>query len=530
MSEVKKFVLSAFVVFLLAACNTNELEFDNIQIQPITGVYALPLGEISYTMRQLIEEEQDGELELEEDSTSLLTFIYRDTISYAIDNEFVNITDISQSGIVTVPQELTPGTAVPLSQSFTLTYDAQGNEELDSVFYNSGTVSIVTTSTAPGALSYSYEIVNTRSVATDASLTLNGNLNGAGTDTQTSSLVGYKTTLNNNNEFTINFTGTINLGVAETLTGNEELRFDVTYANQTFSIVYGKFGQDTVQFGNQTLDISFFNDLGEEGLIFGNPIMKFDFQNEFGIPISVDFSGINGSDGGGGTQTFLGGSITREPLPEIASPDADSPGTIAESTIEINRGNSSIVSLFATSPSELMFDVKGISNMQNPNQINFVQPGNSIEAAIEIEIPLEIQLQNLQKTLYYSLGDGLDTENVDSAFVRIYTENELPFSGILEMEIQDIDSNTLYTSDETVVLNSPFININGFVTDANGVANDLYLSQAGVDALAVGAYLVLKVTLNTPTSLTSRNIYVKVLADYELLIRVGVGGKVNIDL
>lgn len=533
MSTVKKIVFATLAVTVLAACNIDQLEFDNLKIEPITGIYALPLGNIRYTMRQLIEEEGDSELELVEDSTSLLTFFYRDTISYAIDNEFVNIPDIVQSSTIAVPTVpvTEPRTQIITSPPLSLNYEAEGGEELDSVFYSTGDISIVTTSTIDGVINYSYEIVNTKTVNGNQPMVISGTLdnNVSTTDTRQQSLVGYKTTLGANNEFTINFSATATLGATDSWSNNEEILFEITYANQTFSIVYGKFGQDTVQVGSQVLDITFFDNFGEEGLAFGNPTMKFDFENEFGIPIAMDFSQISGSDGNGGTRTYLKGSIT-ENLPEIAGADPSNPGTPVQSLIEINKGNSSIVGLFGTSPNRLRFDIKGISNLNDPNQVNFVQPGNKIEGTVEIEIPLTIRLENLEKKLYYSLGDGLDTDNVDSAFVRINTKNELPFSGTLQLEIQDADSNALYTADEQIVLNAPFININGFVTDPSGSTEDIALSPAGVEALATGAFLVLNVSLSTPTSQTSRDIFVKVLADYALEINVGVGGRVNIDL
>lgn len=157
MSTVKKFVLIAIVGILYTSCNSNELEFDNIDVDDLTGVFVFPLGSTSYTMRELIEDQQDAELNLIEDSTSFLTLNYSDTISYSIDGEFVQIDDITQNGIVTVPASNT-GTdiTIPLNQNFTLVYEPQNDEDLDSIFYNTGDLTVVTTSTLPGVLDFTY--------------------------------------------------------------------------------------------------------------------------------------------------------------------------------------------------------------------------------------------------------------------------------------------------------------------------------------------------------------------------------------
>lgn len=529
MSTVKKFVLIALAVIVFASCNTNELEFDNIDVEDISGIFVFPLGQTSYTMRELIEDQEDAELTLQEDSTSLLTLYYTENISYAIDGEFVQIGDISQFGEVTVPAS--PGGAdrtENINQTFSLVYQPNEGEDLDSVFYTTGDITMVTTSTLPGNMNFTYSIANTRHVTTDAPLTFSGTINGGGTDNQNTSLVDYKTVLGDNNVFSVDFSATVDLAAADALTGGETLRFDLTYANQTFSIIYGKFGQDTVQVDNQTLDISFFQDTGDEGIFFGNPQIRFNMSNTFGVPIGLQLSDMYGDDGNGGAQVFLSGAVTESPLPEMEA--SQTPGTAAESTIEINKGNSNIVGLLATSPSRLVFDVKGISNANDPTVSNFVRPGDQIDGMIELEVPMEIRLENLQQTFDYSLGDGLDISDLDSAFVRIVTINELPFSGVLSMEVQDADSNTLYTVADNLVFETPFINVNGFVTDPSGSSNDIAISKEGVEAFGVGARVVMTVTLNTPQTQTSRDIFVKVLADYMIEIKVGIGGLVNIGL
>lgn len=531
---VKKFVFLVFSVVLFAGCDTDELDFDNIEVPPVQGTYSFPLGEVSYTMRELILDQEDVELDFQVDDDSLITLVYSDSFDYTSNNDFLQIDDITNSQAIDLTGLIPvggPGT-LDISESFTLDYNAADESDvIDSVFYETGDVTVEVTSDLEGTLDYIFTLNNFVTVVNEVPLQVSGTLNGAGnptTATSVRSLVNHKSLISNKT-FVTDFTGTLALGAGDTFSGTESLTFDITFGNQTFSIVYGKFGQDTVQVGNETLDIEFFREMGEEGLFFGNPTLTFTFENSLGIPSGIDFSGIYGSDGNGGVRTFLDGDIV-ETIPVVESSDINDPGSVTTTTIELNNNNSTIDNLLATSPGRIGFDVSAISNPYDVTTTNFITQTNDISAAIELRIPMEVKLENLQQSGTLSLGDGIDVSNVDSAFIRINTINEFPFSAILDLEIQDADSNALYTVTGSEVLAAPFINVNGFVTDPNGTTDDIFLSSDGIEALSVGSHILLTVTLNTPGSLNSRDIFVNILTNYRIQINVGLGGTVNIDL
>lgn len=534
---VKKFVFIAFSVILFAGCNSNELEFDNIEVPTFTGTFNFPLGTATYTIRDLILNQEDSLLDFQVDEDSLITLIYVDSIGYESDTDFIQIQDISHNGSISLTGAggPVPGPgSVPLAETFTFNFDPTDNADvLDSLFYATGDVTVNVTSDIDGTIDYAFSLNNFVTTVNELPLVVSGTLIGAGTSTTSTSvrsLESHKAVLSGtDNMFTTDFTGTISVGAGQTFAGTESLTFDITFADQTFSIIYGKFGQDTVQVGSETLDIEFFREMGEEGIIFGNPTMRFFFENSFGIPIGIDFSGLFGDDGLGGAQTFLEGNIV-DNIPVVASGDINNPGTAVRDTITINSGNSSIVDLLATSPGRLGFNVSAISNPESANTINFITDMNQITSKIEIEIPMELKLEDLEQSINISLGDGFDTSDLDSAELRITTINEFPFSGALAIDIQDSDSVSLFMVTDNFVLEAPFINIDGLVTDANGRTEDILLSPAGVQALETGSHIVMTVTLNTPGSLNSRDIFVKVLSNYRLEVSLGLKGTLKVDL
>lgn len=536
MVAVKKFVFVIFAGICLIGCNAKDLDFDNIKGPNLSGTFGFPLGEVRYTLREIVDNVGGDDLGLEEDSaTSVLTIFYRDTIAYSAPDDLVQINDITNQSAIPIPVLTGPTDPtdpdVQINQSFSIAYDPQDGEELDSIFYNTGDLEATVSSTFSGALSYTLTFENTQDLGSGASAVLSGNIPNGGTDVQSQSLVNHVTRLTStaSNEFIVNFTGTISLNATQSTDGSEEIRIDFVYRNQTFSAVYGKFGRDTLAVGNQEIDLGFFNDIGSQGIVFGNPQMRFDIRNSFGVPIGMDLSGILGDDGEGGSTVNLSGEVTASP-PKVNA--ATQLGTSLQSVFEINSENSNLDDLLASSPTRLLFDVSGITNPDDTDitQSNFLEPTSGIIAYIEMEIPMNIKLEGLEQTDTISLGSGLNINDVDSAFLRVNTLNEFPFQAQLSMEIQDSTNTTLYTIPEKLVLKAPFINVNGFVTDPSGATADIPFNEEGIEAIGNGSHIIMRVSLSTPESVTSRDLFVKLLGDYSLEINVGIGGRLNIDL
>lgn len=549
---MKKFVFIVISASLFASCNVGDLEFDNLEVTPITGVFSFPLGESTYIMRDLVSNQTGDSLSFQEDSTSLYTLLYYDTITYSAPNDLIQINDITYNGTVSsIPIAVGPAN-VNLIETFQAQYNPQQSEQLDSVFYESGDLTITTTSTINGDLNYTFTISNTTNVNTGTPISITGNISGGGTDMQTRSLINHKTVLTDlsgSNAFDVDLNAVVTLSGTQSLAGTETLSFDLTYGNQTFSLIFGKFGRDTVQVGNQSIELDFFTQTAREGITFGNPSLSFDFRNTFGVPIGVDFAGVYGQDGNGDTTYLTGRVVTNDPViigSDLSTPTPATPGETAQTIIEINNGNSNLVNLLSKSPQSLVFDVAGISNPESLTAGNYLQPTSSISAFVAVQIPMEVQLENFSESGTFGLGDGLDLSNVDSAFIRLVTNNELPFNGTINLEVQDADSVNLFPITDTTnpqfdqaqldrftnipVIKAPLININGEVTDPSGATEDIGLTKEEVQLLSGASHVVITMTLNTPVSQTSRDIYVKILANYTLNLKVGIGGKFNLEL
>ncbi|MEM6831539.1 MAG: hypothetical protein AAF551_13595, partial [Bacteroidota bacterium] len=189
---MKKFVLITFLGALIVGCDSDELDFDNVKVQPITGDYGFPLGEVTYTMRELIDQQQDGELSLQEDSsTSLLFLLYQESFDYDVQNDFVDVGDINNSRPVNLasnatpaPPITTPGTITIATPFTNLTYEPQGGEEIDSLFHSGGEINVTVRGDLQGDLSYTLTFNNTVDIDTESPLVIVGQYSNPRLDTQ----------------------------------------------------------------------------------------------------------------------------------------------------------------------------------------------------------------------------------------------------------------------------------------------------------------------------------------------------------
>ncbi|MEL7145726.1 MAG: hypothetical protein AAFO69_05125, partial [Bacteroidota bacterium] len=173
--------LSIIIVFLVftIACNINELDFDNVELQDISPTVAVPLGTFQYTMEELLEELDDENISIGTDDDQVIQLTFRDSASFVVADEFVDIDDVDGSGTVSPGVAAVAGTEtirIPFEQQFVYEYESSTEERLDSVFYESGQVEFRVISSCECDYVYEFQILNTTNISTNAPLTLSGSI------------------------------------------------------------------------------------------------------------------------------------------------------------------------------------------------------------------------------------------------------------------------------------------------------------------------------------------------------------------
>lgn len=526
--------LTAIILVACIGCNYNELDFSDLQTPTLNSNVAIPIGTLDYTMREMIEKIGDTELQLEEDSTSLIKLTYFDSASFDAGEELISIESINNSRVVSIP-ELTADTVgfeEVIEETFEFTYPPTNDESLDSVFYKNGTLRLNIRSNLAQAIDYQFTIHQTINTTTRQPIVFSGNLGGNESDEQSQSLANHRTELVQLNElsnvFQVGSRISFVLEPGETTVGNGGIEISLSYLDQEFSILYGNFGNDTLKVGNEVLNIKFFEELGESGLKFGAPEITFNFSNSFGLPLGILFDGMYVVDSThtGSDTTYLAGDAAT--IPQVIH-GAEVVGESVSSVLKLNNSNSSIRNLLSSSPRTVGFSLTAIANPEGSGaSSNFVLDSSKISTTIEMALPMELSLDNLERAFDFGLGKGLKFDESDSVTLRVVSENELPFSARVEIEMLDENDSILYAVPGSLILEIPFLDLNGLVSQPRKHTADLAIGKGGIDALANGDKIRIRLFLNTPSG--SRDVYVKILADYGLKLKVAAVGRLKVDL
>lgn len=529
-------LLVSLILLVASSCGIEKVEFDKIKIKP-TGFYAVPLGKASFTISEFLKDQDTTKLKTDKDS--LLSFIFSDTASFSSTGKFVKLEDVSRDKEIDlkvdksfppVPNDI----KVPIPMNpITIEYVNETRKEvIDSVEFSEGEFEVELSSDLPNPIEYTVSLANIKKVSDQSAMKLSGTVPVGGTGRSSEPLKGYKTKFDSKpgetkTTFIIGLDFKVPLKKGQSLSqGTRKLKLTVKFKNQAFSVVYGKFGQDTTNVSQQTVKLDFLKEFGE-GIKFGDPKINFEFESSFGIPMELDFSKFLAIDTVNNRETKLSGKITNETTrPKVEKPLKA--GETKTSKFSINKDNSNIVELLSGSPSKISVGVGIISNPQGNNTANFVMPTSKIKTKFGVEVPFVLQFKNVKKSTEFDANEVLkDYDNIDSVFIRIASVNELPFSGKVLIEILDENGSVKYASPEKEVLKIPAIGSNLLVTKASEGTADIPIGTAGIEALKSKAKLKLTFVLNTPPKESSKEPFVKILSKYKLDLTVGVAVKLK---
>ncbi|MEL6560427.1 MAG: hypothetical protein AAFQ94_19715 [Bacteroidota bacterium] len=525
-------IIVGIIVFCFA-CNVNELEFNDLELQNLKPVVVAPLGTFEYTMQELIEELNDDLVEIGTDADQVIILTFKDSSSFSLSDEFIAIDDVNGEGSVFPEQSVAPiGTTVriPFEEEFIYVYEPTGDERLDSVFYDNGTVIFNVESTCSCSFEYSFEIENTRNVNTDAPLAFSGILNFDGSnnpsDEQVRSLVDHKTILNDDaNNFRSVFRGEIIIEPGQILKAEDELKFEFLYKDQDFQKIFGLFGQDSITIDGGIIEIDLFEDALSSGIVFEGPEIQIDFENRFGIPIGILTDSIYAKNNSGDS-VFLSGTVPDNP--QIIAFSRDDIFEPALSTVTINSANSNIRDLFNLAPNQLTFPVTGISNFNNTDNFNYVTDSSDIKANATFTLPLRFRLEDFTQKVDFDIEGTYDNEEIDSLFMQIVTRNNLPFIAEMEISINDSTGAELFKIPESVVIEIPIFNAVGDIVSDSETISKFPLGPAGIEALKTGSDLSINLVLNSPSN--NVNDFFSILSTNGIRVEVGVGASGEIEL
>ncbi len=517
---------------LIHACGLGNLNFDNTEFPDYEPTMALPIGVSHYTMVELLEGLQGDDLSVEESESRFMTLVFSDTMVSTNRNAYLQLASFSTSGSL-FPQvsEGPYGEVRQLEFEETYTYSLDGlqGERLDSVFFKEGELQLALHSNIASEVRVTFSIPSLTLNTTGTALydTLAAPAGSTASSETGATLAGRKLALRvegDNNHFDVVMKITVVLAPGETLRFSDFVGFSFSFAEHTYRIAHGFFGTKEVPLQDSFIDMSFFEKFGDSGIDFKEPLIRMLVSNAYGFPLGLSLAGLSATNNDSSTIALTGPAS--EALHYINYP-ANEAEVLRTTEIIINSENSNIKDLFSLTPTRFNLPLVTISNPTAFEAVpaNFITDSSYMETITQVELPLEIKLDTFLTNLTYSL-EGVELEGLQNAALRIHTINQIPLKATLAVSFADADGEPFHFLEERLALEAPPLDENGRTSSATSLLAEVHLGADGTDALKEAASLTVSIIIDS--SAAANDDYVKLFADYEIVVSVSISGKLQI--
>jgi len=330
----------------------------------------------------------------------------------------------------------------------------------------------------------------------------------------------------------------VNISVSSS--GNQIL-FDLTDSftadyqiqNVVFRYLEGYFGQQTLTVDQDSIRIELdeFYERISGDLIFTNPMVRFPYMNSLGIPANLDVIAI-GENISGETQDLNASAQSISPMENRDGPAADG-------AVIFDRTNSDIVEMIQIRPNLIVFSGEVLINPggNTGSRDNFVLGDSKITGGVELELPWNVQAENLtlrdtvENPLFESSDNDFTLSDLEFFRLYFYCANGFPLDA--EVTLIPYDRMTDTESDAIIIpelISAAPVDADGKVTGPNETTITINLTNQNLIDLEQSEDLIIRFRFNT-TDNGSREvvIYTDYAIDFRLSVETEIDYEFNFD-
>lgn len=519
----KIFITSCLALsIILVGCNVQyfeKAEFGEIVFDPSIAVV---FGELNYTVNDLFSELNDASATVGSNDENIVNIVYQEQLQSQTAEDFLRILD--QSFATSLPSGVNlanPGVSsvLTVTQSYEFDLGQNGGEAFDSIFFKSGQFDFNLESDFNTTVNFNATI---RSLQSSGSpIVINGTVSpSSNTYSQTESLTNYTGYFHldqagnaSSNKFLVDLSYDIIVSPTSVISSNDRLSFSMGLSQMNFQRVYGFIGSQELTLNFETVSLDFFNQFGNGSISFADPRFSFIFDNSFGFPLGVNFQEIASVTSTGQIIALDGPLLNQSNV--ITASSLENEGQLETTQIDLTTQNSNIDVLVNSRPRRLVVDVETSTNpAAAPRQYNFLSDESLLTVGVNIEIPLEANIDGLraEQNLPFTSPEGID--QAKRMMLRLISDNELPLGGLVEIHFLDAQDNIIFTIDERPIFEAAPLGNDGRTSEAVRSSTDILIEEADIQAIKNANNISLIVTLSTTDSDQGTN--VKLFNDYEL--------------
>lgn len=536
---MKRFLLACLVCTTIAAvpsCNVKyfeNAEFGDIIFDPSL---AIPVGTITYTVAELFEELNEGGAVIAPNGEDVVTLTYTETLQSQAASGFLTVLDQSfGSSLVSGTNLSNPPIATTISVSELYEFDLSqtADEAYDSILFNAGSFDFSASSDIGADVGFTATFLSLEDAS--GTIVMNGTLpSGGASFSQSASLINGKGLFHlddqgnpSSSKFLVRIDYTISVGTTNSITADQRVSFNIGINNTTFQTVYGNVGNQSLTVGQQDISLDFFSTFDNGNITFADPTVRFIFDNSFGFPLGIDFQQITAVSGAGANIVLQGAVVDN--LQVVNAPTISQQGESVRTQIEINAANSNIADLLSSKPTRFLVNVGAESNPASvPSVYNFIDIANILDASVEIEIPLELNINGLQAEEVTNFTNGDDLTDATRLLFRVIAENELPLGGSVELQFRDSNGDVIYTVDDRPAFAAAGVGIDGRTNETAMSTVDILIPEEGIRIIENAASINVVATLTTTDAQSGAS--VKFFNDYELRFQLSVQADARVNL
>jgi hypothetical protein len=260
---------------------------------------------------------------------------------------------------------------------------------------------------------------------------------------------------------------------------------------------------------------------------FFNPSIKFNYTNSFPDPVKINLN-VTGKRN---TSTV---ALNLAPF-DLSKPNLPSQQEITASYV-IDKNNSNLINLISLPPEIINYSGSVVMSIttKEGQEGDFLLGANRLLGSLEVQVPLDLQLTNLQ--FADTVDNFIKDDNSDSQMspedfqflrVNISAKNGFPLGVSMKMSTYNTSTHSKSTVDATGVLGPAPVDSNGKANGVTETSTSIEFTKEFFTSAKTADKIIFQFTLNTTGTGTQE---VKIYSDYRINFNAALVVKPDINL
>jgi len=336
--------------------------------------------------------------------------------------------------------------------------------------------------------------------------------------------------------FPVEFIVSIYTNGVNGISNSDQIEIDANLSDLDFDAIFGYIGNYELIGENGTLDLGFFDIPFDGTITFANPELNINISNSYGVPAEININRLTGFNADGDSIQMTYDPVSTSTF-RYAYPKLSEYGQTKDTTISINRDNSSIPEFLAFLPSSIEYNIDAASNPDNDENIgNFVNDDSKIDINLELVLPLEFSAENFvfTDTLEDILDDGWydDADIIEQVNIMLEVTNGMPLD--IDFQIIFIDSlynavDSLFAEGKEIIIPAAIIDpVTYDVTSTNTKTTLIQYMDSDIEKIKDARHAIIRAGLQT-SSVGGSVVAVKFFDYYTIDFNLSVGANVKVN-